>query len=232
MELQTVKDVQAKKFTTRGLFRKGYDVDEVDAYLDEIAATIFALHRELTCPARVRREATGKDNPICKENMSRAREEGGVMAKDPNLIVLRGRLTADPELRTAGATGVSVVRFCVVSSGRSKNSTGEWVDGEPTFWNCEAWRDLAEHIASSFVQGLEVLVWARPKTSAWTDKQGQKRSRVEWLVEDMGPSMLHATAQVTRVRSAPGFRSAPQGVNPGDGPAPAPPTGDEYADEF
>lgn len=140
------------------------------------------------------------------------------MVKDPNPITVRGRLTADPEIVTMNS-GRSLVKFTIVSNGRSRDSqSGEWSDGIPTFWNCRAWRDLADHIASSFSKGSEVIALLRPDPQSWQDKEGNNRRRVDWLVEDMGPSVLHATTVTTRVKRASGFHPSPQGTNPGDAP--------------
>ncbi len=66
-------------------------------------------------------------------------------------ITTIGNLTTDPELRFTPA-GVAVVKFTVASTPRTFDRVkNEWVDGDPLFLNCTAWRDLAEHIAESLV---------------------------------------------------------------------------------
>lgn len=61
------------------------------------------------------------------------------MAKDPSMVIIRGRLAADPELRTVGAQATPVVNLRILSSGWEKDTAGQPVDLTPTSWNCEAW---------------------------------------------------------------------------------------------
>ena len=90
------------------------------------------------------------------------------MAKDPSMVIIRGRLAADPELRTVGAQATPVVNLRILSSGWEKDTAGQPVDLTPTSWNCEAWRGLAEHIAASLAKGSQVIAVARPKTDRFT----------------------------------------------------------------
>jgi single-strand DNA-binding protein len=152
------------------------------------------------------------------------------MAKDPNLISFKGRLVKDPELR-ATKNGVSVCDFAVASSGRSKSRTGEWQDGEPTYWECEAWRELAEHITDSLHKGSEVIVQARPKPGAYT-RNGVEIRTTTWIVEAIGPSLFGAIASITR--TARGEHPAPPRHSSGRAIASQPetPPNDPYADPY
>ena len=67
------------------------------------------------------------------------------MAKDPSMVIIRGRLAADPELRTVGAQATPVVNLRILSSGWEKDTAGQPVEVTPTSWNCEAWRGQAEN---------------------------------------------------------------------------------------
>ena len=122
------------------------------------------------------------------------------MAKDPNQITIRGRLTRDPELRTT-AGGVSVCNLSIASSGRVRNrDTNRWEDGDPFYWECEAWRSLAEHIASSFSKGDEVIAIARPKANEYMSRDGTRVRGVVWQLESLAAAVDHATVSVTRTR--------------------------------
>lgn len=122
------------------------------------------------------------------------------MAKDPNQVTIRGRLTRDPELR-ATAGGVSVCNLSIASSGRVRNrDTNRWEDGDPFYWECEAWRSLAEHIASSFSKGDEVIAIARPKANEYVGRDGTRVRGVVWQLESLAAAVDHATVSVTRAR--------------------------------
>lgn len=143
------------------------------------------------------------------------------MAKDPNQVTIRGRLTRDPELRTT-VSGASVCNLSIASSGRVRNrDTNRWEDGDPFYWECEAWRDLAERIASSLAKGDEVIAVARPKTNNYTSRDGTKVRGVVWQLESVAAAVDHATVSVTRAH---GRRHA---GNADPGPA-APPAEDPF----
>lgn len=120
------------------------------------------------------------------------------MANDTN-ITFCGNLTADPELRFT-QSGLPVVNFSVASTPRSfDKQTGGWKDGTTTFMRCSAWREMAEHIAATLSKGAGVVLVGRLVSNNWTDKERQSRTSLEIEVDDIGPSLKFATAQVTRV---------------------------------
>lgn len=132
------------------------------------------------------------------------------MARDPNQVVIRGRLTRDPELRSTPG-GVSVCNLGVVSSGRQRNrETDQWEDGEPFYWECEAWRALGEHAAASLSKGDEVIVVARPRANDYQSRDGSRVKGVVWQAESLAAGLDHATVVVTRTRSAGPSRPAQQ----------------------
>ena len=114
-------------------------------------------------------------------------------------ITLTGRLTGPPELRF-GASGVAVAAFTVVTSRRVKDpASGEWSDADTTYWDCKAFKQLAENICESLDRGLEVIVVGRVVQESWEDKQtGQKRSKMSVRVDGIGPSLRGATAKVQK----------------------------------
>lgn len=111
------------------------------------------------------------------------------MAKDPSMVIIRGRLAADPELRTVGAQATPVVNLRILSSGWEKDTAGQPVEVTPTSWNCEAWRGLAEHIAASLAKGSQVIAVARPKTDRFTAQDGTERWSTRYVIDDIGASL-------------------------------------------
>lgn len=106
-----------------------------------------------------------------------------------NHVTIIGNLTADPELRFV-PSGVAVANFSVAHTPRYMDSvTNEWKDGEALFLRCNAWRDLAENIANTFVRGDRVIVTGKLKQRSWETKEGEKRNTFELDVDDIGASV-------------------------------------------
>lgn len=142
------------------------------------------------------------------------------MAGDTTMT-MTGNLTADPELRTTGG-GTPVANFIVASTPRMFNrNTNRWEDGQPLFMRCSAWRDLADHCAASLSKGMRVVAQGRLSQRSYTANDGTNRTVVELTVDEIGPSLRYATAQVTRTTQsaapagAQGTASSPWGSQQG-----------------
>ncbi|MGB3301794.1 MAG: single-stranded DNA-binding protein [Gordonia sp. (in: high G+C Gram-positive bacteria)] len=137
-------------------------------------------------------------------------------------ITVIGNLTADPELRFT-ASGAPVANFTVASTPRTfDKNTNEWKDGEALFLRCSIWRDTAENVAESLKKGTRVIVQGKLKQRSW-EKDGERRTSIELEVEEVGPSLRYATANVTRTttggNSGSGYQRGKQqqGGNTGGG---------------
>ena len=97
-----------------------------------------------------------------------------------NKAILVGRLTADPELRTT-QSGVSVCSFSVAVDRRFSGGSGE---RQTDFINCVAWRQSAEFIAKYFNKGKLIGVEGSIQTRNYEDRQGNKRTAVEVVVDN------------------------------------------------
>ena len=97
-----------------------------------------------------------------------------------NSVIIMGRLTADPELRTT-PSGVSVTRFTVAVDRRFQRQ-GE--DRQTDFINVVAWRQTAEFISRYFRKGSAICVTGSIQTRSWQDNQGQKRYATEVVVDE------------------------------------------------
>jgi len=136
-----------------------------------------------------------------------------------------GRLTDDPELRFA-ATGTAICRLRIAFNQRKRDANGEWVDGDVCFLDGTLFRQEAENVAESLRRGDEVVITGRLKTNSYETREGEKRSRIELVIDSIGPSLRYATAQVQKMtRSGPGAAPA---TGPADDPwataTPAPAT--------
>ena len=128
------------------------------------------------------------------------------MANDIEITIV-GNLTADPELRFT-PSGAAVANFTVGSTPRSfDKTTQQWKDGETIFMNCTAWRDLAENMAGSLTKGTKVIAVGTMSSHSW-EKDGQKFTRLELDVSEVGPALSFATAKVTRIQKNAGYAPA------------------------
>ena len=97
--------------------------------------------------------------------------------------IITGNLTRDPELRTT-PNGATVCSFSVAVNRVYRDSNGEQKEAV-SFIDCSAWGKLGEMINQYAKKGSGVLVSGRLDQRSWEDKNsGQKRSRVEIVVED------------------------------------------------
>jgi single-strand DNA-binding protein len=114
------------------------------------------------------------------------------------IITVVGNLTADPELRyTQG--GLAVANFTIASTPRTfDRQANDWKDGDPLFLRASCWREFAEHVAGSLTKGSRVVATGRLKQRNYDDRDGNKRTAIELEVDEIGPSLRYATAQVTR----------------------------------
>ncbi len=130
------------------------------------------------------------------------------MAAGDTQITIVGNLVDDPELRFT-PSGQPVARFRVASTPRIRdNSTGEWKDGDSLFLTCNVWRQAAENVAESLQRGMRVIVSGRLRQRSYETQQGEKRTVFEVEVDDVGPSLLRASAKVTRAQRTGGADGA------------------------
>ncbi|GAA3538780.1 single-stranded DNA-binding protein [Aeromicrobium flavum] len=130
-------------------------------------------------------------------------------------ITLVGNLTRDPELRFT-PSGAAVADFTVASTARTfDRQTNEWKDGDTLFIRCSAWRQLAENVAGSLTKGTRVIVTGPLKVREYERQDGGRGTSVEMTVDEVGPSLRNATAQVTRTSGGGGGQGGGFGGNSG-----------------
>ena len=103
------------------------------------------------------------------------------MAKGFNKVVLMGNLTRDPETRTT-AGGQSVTSFGLAVNRTWRNADGQQQE-DVDYIDCTAWGKAGEIIAQYMQKGRALLVSGRLSQRSW-EQDGQKRSKVEVVVED------------------------------------------------
>src|SRR6516225_11989890 len=112
-------------------------------------------------------------------------------------ITIVGNLTRDPEIRyTSG--GAAKANFGVAVSRRWQNrQSNEWEE-QTSFFNVVCWREMAENVTESLGKGSRVVVTGRLEQRSWETENGEKRSVVEIVADEVGPSLRWASAQVTK----------------------------------
>ena len=114
-----------------------------------------------------------------------------------NSITIVGNLTRDPEIRYT-ASGQANARLGIAVSRRWQNrQTQEWEE-RTSFFNVVCWGDMAENMSDSVAKGTRVIVNGRLEQRSWETEQGEKRSVVEVIADEVGPSLRWATAEVKR----------------------------------
>ena len=117
------------------------------------------------------------------------------------VITVVGNLTADPEMRTT-RNGSTVANFSIASTPRVfDKQSNQWVDGDALFLRCSAWRDLATHCAQSLSKGMRVIAQGRLQQRSYQAQDGSNRTVIELQVDEIGPSLKYATAQVQKMQS-------------------------------
>ena len=138
-----------------------------------------------------------------------------------NSITLVGNLTRDPELRyTTGGRGVASFGLAV---SRRYQVNNEWQE-QTSFFNVVAWAQLGENVAATLTKGSRAIVSGRLEQRSYETQDGEKRSVVEVIADDVGPSLRWAQAQIERnERSSTGEGGGSSGGGGGGGGAPRQP---------
>jgi single-strand DNA-binding protein len=152
-----------------------------------------------------------------------------------NSVTLVGNITRDPELRftpsgqATASFGLAVNRMW---NDRQTNEKKEAV----SFFDVVCWREMAENASESLTKGSRVIVTGRLEQRSWEGQDGEKRSKIEVVADEIGPSLRWATAEVRKNdRRGPGEGApAMSGARPATNapaPAPAPAPAYDYGDE-
>ena len=114
-----------------------------------------------------------------------------------NNIVLVGNVTRDPELRFT-PTGQATATFGLAVNRRWQNrQTQEWEEAT-SFFDIVCWREMAENVSETLARGSRVIVEGRLEQRSWETPEGDKRSKVEVVADEIGPSLRWATAQIVK----------------------------------
>lgn len=138
-----------------------------------------------------------------------------------NTVCLVGNVTRDPELRFT-PSGQATATFGLAVNRRWQNKqTNEWEEAT-SFFDIVCWREMAEHASESLGRGARVIVTGRLEQRSWETQDGDKRSKVEVIADEVGPSLRWATAEVRKSeRRGPSENTGNRGNGGGYASAPA-----------
>ena len=127
-----------------------------------------------------------------------------------NRVNISGNLTRDPELR-ATAGGTQMLAFGVAVNDRRRNQqTGEWED-VPNFVDCIVFGSRAEAVSRFISKGSKVAIEGKLRYSAWENKEGQRRSKLEVIVDEIdflsrqGQQVTSPAAEAAKVADTPAY---------------------------
>lgn len=140
-----------------------------------------------------------------------------------NNVDLVGNVTRDPELRFT-PSGQAITTFGLAVNRRWQNRQTQAWEEATSFFDIVCWGQLGENVAESVTKGTRLIVTGRLDQRSWETQDGDKRSKVEVVADEVGPSLRWATATVARNERTDGgnhYDSAPpssQGITTTTGP--------------
>lgn len=133
-----------------------------------------------------------------------------------------GNMTRDPEMSYHKVTRQdgseeqrTLAKFSIAESTR-KRVNGEWTDGEPNYFDFVAWGREADHISASCPKGTRVVINASVNQNKWKTPEGDNRSRVEFEVDTIGPSLQFAETPTIVKTNGPAKETVTESTNTED----------------
>jgi len=112
---------------------------------------------------------------------------------------IAGNLTRDPEIRYTRDGQATTSLSVAVNRRWQSRQTQEWEEST-SFFDIVCWRDLAENVALSLTKGARVVVTGRLEERRWETEDGETRSKVELVADDIGASLRFATVDIHKVQ--------------------------------
>ena len=141
-----------------------------------------------------------------------------------NSVTLVGNITRDPELRFT-PSGQAIATFGIAVNRRFQRNN-QWEE-QTSFFNITAWGTLGENASNSLNKGARVIVNGRLEQRSWETQEGEKRSVVEVVADEIGPSLRWATVDITKNERREGGDAGGAGRSVSNEPIPAYSGGDE-----
>jgi single-strand DNA-binding protein len=165
---------------------------------------------ELLAPGRLPARSPTRSTPHARSVLPGPMVE--LRSEMATTITLIGNLTREPEIRYTRDGQATTSLGVAVNRRWQDRTTKEWEEST-SFFDVVCWRELAENAALSLVKGMRVVVTGRLEHRSWDTEEGEHRSKVEVVADDLGPSLRFATAEVQRTE-----RKSAAAEDPGDEP--------------
>jgi len=135
------------------------------------------------------------------------------MSQD-NQITLRGYVTGEPRFFQTNQPDNVGAEVRLGSTPRwVDRTTGEWREGEPSYYTVKCWRKLALNVKASLHKGDRVIVRGKFSTRTWTDNQQRPRVDVEVEADTIGHDLLFGVSIFNRLHTA---RNGPEALSNGE----------------
>jgi len=135
-----------------------------------------------------------------------------------NSITIIGNITRDPELRFT-PSGQPVATFGMAVNRRWQNRQSQEWEEATSFFDIVCWGSLADNVSESLGRGARVIVNGRLEQRSWETQDGEKRSKVEVVADEVGPSLRWATARPEKTARREGAGGGSNQGGPRDGSA-------------
>jgi len=128
-----------------------------------------------------------------------------------NTVTVIGNATRAPELKFT-PSGQALANFGMAVNRRWQNKqTQEWEESV-SFFDVTCWAQLAQNVADSIDKGTRLIVSGRLEQRSWESPEGEKRSKVEIIADEVAPSLRWATADVSRNERSERSANSPTGT--------------------
>jgi len=111
-----------------------------------------------------------------------------------NSVTIIGNVTRDPELRFT-PSGQALATFGMAVNRRWQNRQSQEWEESTSFFDVVCWGTLADNVSDSLGKGARVIVTGRLEQRSWETQEGEKRSKIEVIADEVGPSLRWATAK-------------------------------------
>jgi single-strand DNA-binding protein len=112
-------------------------------------------------------------------------------------VTLIGNVTRDPELRYT-ASGQAITTFGLAVNRRWQNRQSQAWEETTSFFDVVCWADLGVNVSDSLSKGDRIIVSGRLEQRSWETQDGEKRSKIEVVADELGPSLRWATARAQK----------------------------------
>jgi single-strand DNA-binding protein len=145
----------------------------------------------------------GRRMPPDAGRAPKARKEDGDMSQE-NTISLRGFVTAEPKFWQNAPNQTPLAEIRLGHTPRRLNrSTGEWEDGETSYYTIKCWRRLAVNVKGSLRKGDMILVRGKVVMRTWVDDQQRNRTQMQVEADSVGHDLSFGWSHFNRGDQSP-----------------------------